>query len=348
MALVDERGRLFGRLNLFDALVIVLVLGLIPLSYAAYVLFRPPLPTLTRVEPAALFDQPNLRVTVHGENFRPYMRVSFNAIQGQTFLFKDTTEAEVDLNGAPPGVYDVVLYDFSQERARLPKALTIHPSPLPDAAMIVVGTLGNIKPELAGQLAAGVKLPEIGEIVAVGTLQPQVSRVFARAAEVEVPVPNAQQLPVIIRMACYVRTAQGAPECAGGGVALQPTAMLFINTPIGRLPMQIDQVRGTQPLVPVTVTVRFSDSAGVLALMRAGDVDGGEFRNPLGLNARIVSVSGAGAARDVQIALDAQAGTAGWLFRNAPLRAGAPFTFRTETYQVSGTVIAVNKSAATP
>jgi hypothetical protein len=344
MALVDEHGRLFGRFNLFDALVIVLVVGMIPLAYAAYAIFRTPLPTLTSVEPAVVVDGPNLRVKVHGEHLRPYMRVSFGSIQGQTFLFSSSTEAEVDLANVPPGVYDVVLYDFSQERARLPKALTIQPSPLPEAAMIVVGTLGNIKPEQANQITPGVKLPGIGEVIEVGKPQPQVTRVYSRLSAIEVPIPNAHVLPVVVRMACVVRTAQGAPECAGGGVALQPTAMLFVASPVGRVPLQIDQVRGTQPLVPVTVTVRFTGAPEALALLRDGDIDVGDFRNDLGVNAAVVSAgAGSSSARDAQLALDAQEGSSGWLYHNAPLRIGGPFTLRTSTYELQGTVIGVKR-----
>ncbi len=340
MALVDERGRLFGRLNLFDALVLVLVFGMIPLAYAGYLIFRAPLPKLLAVDPPQIVDGPNLRVTIRGAHLRPYMRVSFGSIQGQTFLFKDTTEALVDLTQVPPGVYDVVLYDFAQERGRLPKGLTIHPSPLPDATMTVVGTLGNVKLEDAGKIVAGTKIPEVGEIVQVGKPQPQVTRVYARLATVEVPIANAHVLPVVVRVSCYVRAAQGAPECAGGSVALQPTAMLFVNTPIGRVPLQIDQVRGAQPLVPMSVSVRFSGAPEALAMVRAGDVDYGEFHNELGMNARVVSVDGGGAAR---LELDAQEGTSSWLYRNNPLRVGAAFAMRTDKYELQGTVTSVHR-----
>ena len=37
MAIVDEQGRLFGRLNLLDAVLLVLLAGLVPLGYAAYI-----------------------------------------------------------------------------------------------------------------------------------------------------------------------------------------------------------------------------------------------------------------------------------------------------------------------
>ncbi len=52
MSLVDDRGRVFGRYNLVDVAVAFVLLGLIPLGYGAYALFRTPLPKLTVVEPA--------------------------------------------------------------------------------------------------------------------------------------------------------------------------------------------------------------------------------------------------------------------------------------------------------
>ena len=44
MALIDEQGRLFGKVNLIDALVALVALLLIPLAYGAFLLFRAPVP----------------------------------------------------------------------------------------------------------------------------------------------------------------------------------------------------------------------------------------------------------------------------------------------------------------
>ena len=111
-------GRLFGRFNLFDAMVAVLVLGLIPLGYGAL-----------RAVPDAAAAADGGRAGRHGrraeparqvkgENLRPYLRVSFGDHPGQrASCSSDTGEAEVDLNDMPPGIYDVVLYDSAQERS---------------------------------------------------------------------------------------------------------------------------------------------------------------------------------------------------------------------------------------
>ena len=47
MAILDERGRLFGKINLIDLALILLVVVTIPLGYAAYLLFRTPPPRIT-------------------------------------------------------------------------------------------------------------------------------------------------------------------------------------------------------------------------------------------------------------------------------------------------------------
>ena len=212
MTIFDERGRLFGRFNVFDAMVAVLVLWLIPVAYGAYVLFRQPLPTLTSVEPSVITYGPGMRVRVRGTHFAPYLRVSIGRYQGRTFKFNDTTDADVDLFDTPPGVYDVILYDNAQERARIPNGLTIAPSALPEARLIAVGTIGNLTAAEAATLKPGAIIPGIGVIEQVGALQPQLQRVFVRPNSVEVPIAGASMLPAVIRVSCFIRSAQGQPE----------------------------------------------------------------------------------------------------------------------------------------
>ena len=102
MALVDDRGRLFGRINLIDALVGGLVIAAIPLAYAAYALFRQPQPSLTGIEPSTITPT-TANVTVRGENLRPFLRVSFGQHQGVTFSLSTPTTAEVKVPELPAG-----------------------------------------------------------------------------------------------------------------------------------------------------------------------------------------------------------------------------------------------------
>src|SRR6187455_1584448 len=101
MAIVDERGRLFGRFNLFDAIVAVLVLWLIPIAYGGFLLLRAPSPSLAAIEPSTLFYGTNMKIRVRGDHLAPYMRVSLGKYQGQTFKFNDRTDADVDLGDVP-------------------------------------------------------------------------------------------------------------------------------------------------------------------------------------------------------------------------------------------------------
>ena len=77
MTVIDDRGRLFGRINLIDASAAVLLFVLIPVAYGAYLLFRTPQAKLTSITPDKLYHGPNQRIEIHGLNLRPYMRVTF-------------------------------------------------------------------------------------------------------------------------------------------------------------------------------------------------------------------------------------------------------------------------------
>ena len=109
MAIVDERGRLFGRWNLLDLALLVVILGLIPLGYAGYLLFREQPPRIVSVTPSHLAETGEFKLTVKGENFRPYMRISAGTMQARDFFFVSTEEVQVPFPYAPPGVYDIVL-----------------------------------------------------------------------------------------------------------------------------------------------------------------------------------------------------------------------------------------------
>ena len=353
MPLVDDRGRLFGRFSLIDAILALLLLGLIPLAYGAYVLFRTPMPRLTAVEPSTLVLGPNLRVSVKGENFRPYMRVSFDSIQGNSFIFRNAGEAVIDLNAMPPGVYDVVLYDVMQERSRLPKAFTLLPTPLPDSTVVVVGNFGNLTAERAAGLKKDANIAGFGTIVELGAPVPETTRVYAGPV-LEIPVEKAVRVPAILRVACSVRAPQGTPQCVVGDVNLQPTAIVFLDTALGKLPFQIDQIRGSQPLEPVTVSVSFVNRPVVLQQIAAGDVDQGGFANGLAAGARVTAITtprtlGDDAARvDVTLTVQAQKDSTSWTYGSRPLRSGAPFLLKTPKYELQGTVILVTPPWSPP
>ena len=124
MPLVDERGRLFGRINIIDAAACLVLCVLVPAAYGAYMLLRPLPPRLHAIHPARL-TQGAVDVLVQGEHFRPQMRAMIGNA-GATFLFINPDMARLQLPATmPPGLYDVVLLDQEDELTRLPGALII-------------------------------------------------------------------------------------------------------------------------------------------------------------------------------------------------------------------------------
>lgn len=344
MAIVDDHGRLFGRLNLLDAVLVVLLIGLIPLGYAAYVLFREQPPRIVSISPARSQQVSHLPVTVKGENLRPYMRISAGAHQAIDFQFRSTTEVEVPFSSLPPGEYDIILYDQAQERSRLPKALVIEASALPPTEIVAVGAFGNLDAAGAARITPGMRLGEVGEVLAVGKPIPDLTKVFSAANLVGVPIPDALRLPAVVKFRCNVRTQQGRPHCTVDDATVAPTALLMLPTPLGQTPYQIEQLRSPHPLQDVALEVRVTGHPDVLSLIKVGDVDRGGAANELAAGIRVAAVSGprrlsgTSAEADVQLIAQLQNVDGQWLRDSSPVRAGGALPFRTPLYEVSGMV----------
>jgi hypothetical protein len=251
MAIVDDRGRLGGKVNLIDAVVAFLILVLIPVAFGAYLLFRTPTPKLTAVNPGSLYQGPNLRIEVQGENLRPFMRVSFDNLQGKSFAINSTRGAIVELPDLGPGTYDIVLYDHMQEVHRLPKALTLLPlAPVPTVEMDVAGAFKVLSP--GRTLKAGDRLPPgadwVAEVLSVGTPAPSVVTVTAGASVLRVPIAGKTDLPAVLRVKCFlVPNPSGSLKCVVPGPLQQADiaagSALSLAIPDGWASFQIDEVR---------------------------------------------------------------------------------------------------------
>lgn len=204
MPLIDERGRLLGRINIVDAAIVLLLVLMLPVAYGAYWLFRDPPARLTGVQPAVLTAGINLQVQVVGENFRPYMRVSFGTNQGGGFQFRSDRLATVGVPDMPSGKYDVVLYDFAQEVSRLKDALTINVPTYPVIPVTLSGTFVNLSVDQASRFKKGQKLPEDGQPVAtimeLDAPQPSVARISAGNLVLPVAVEGSRDLPATISL----------------------------------------------------------------------------------------------------------------------------------------------------
>jgi hypothetical protein len=373
MSIVDERGRVAGRINLIDAIAAVAIVVLVPVAYAAYLLFRTPPAILRAVQPAKVYQGPNGRITIEGENLRPFMRVSFNTVQGRTFLIGSTKLAQIDLPDLDPGTYDVVLFDYMREVSRLPKALTVLPmSPTATVVMQVSGSFKQMNDNLANQLRVGTKFPPTGitlaEITAVAPRRPGQLRLRAGTETLQLPLPGELELPATLRLNCFTQASQdGSIHCAMSGPQfpsnVAPDSYLTLAGPSGWLNFQIDEVHvGAEPAM-AAARVRFVSTPEVLAKLKAGDIDTSTAGLAAKYQATIVSVgvsraipgSEAGALLppggnahvvEAVVRVPTESAPGGPVYKERPLKAGESFQFETALYSVHGGVIDVTMQPA--
>jgi hypothetical protein len=185
MSLFDDRGRLFGRLNLIDAAAALLVLALIPLAYASWLLFRAKPPSIDSITPAVVtVGQPSQHIEVRGRHLRPFLRAWVGSAKAG-YLFDSADRAVVDVPALAPGTYDLALFDSSRELVRFPGAVTVKAAPaekLVEAELVVRFVT---RPEV---------LEEAGRAIsqrAAADLQPTASRPVLVSCEVTDSVTGA-------------------------------------------------------------------------------------------------------------------------------------------------------------
>jgi hypothetical protein len=248
MTVIDDRGRLFGRVNLIDFALIGLVVVLVPLAYGAYRLLRTPPPRIVAVTPSSLtYKQGEQRVRVTGENLRPFLRATVGRNDAKSFLLERRDSAEVVFDALPTGTYDLALFDFAEELTRLPNAITIVSPPQPPVQ--IAGRFTGT----AAHVAAGARL-NTRDRAAVEVLSVAPAVRGERAA--------------VLRAACSGSTG----ACVVGGTRLQSGASLALDGgEEGGLTFAVDEARidGTW----AEVHVRLFGLAEALALVGVGDVD---------------------------------------------------------------------------
>jgi hypothetical protein len=251
MAIVDDRGRVGGRVNLIDAVAAFLILILIPVAFGAYLLFRTPMPRLTAISPETLYQGPNLRIEVQGENLRPFMRVSFNDQQGRSYAINSTRGAIVELPDLGAGMYDIVLYDHMQEVSRLRKALTILPlASVQTVEMEVAGAFKGLSADRIRTLKAGDTIAagnSVAHVVSIGAPVPSTVKLRVGNEMVRVLLKDHTDVPAVLKVTCFVVTTDdGALKCVVPGPLQQsdvaPGAVLSLASPGGWVTYQIDEV----------------------------------------------------------------------------------------------------------
>ena len=335
MRWIDEDGRLFGRVNLFDAALIAFAIVLIPAAYGTFLLFRTPamrISSVTRVpitkeeRRVAGGNRLTAKLKIRGSGLRPMLQASIDGVQSLGFVFEDPNSADVLVGEVPPGAHDLILYDGVQEVARLPKSVTIEATAPPRVA--VVGTLVNLDQATADAVGSAPEFRAGSQkVLKLADARPQGDGRWARPLEILLqcdPDPNDE-------------------GCAVGGVLLNGPAprTLKLTGPSGA-----DLAFAVQELFPaaapdgVRARVRLAGAPELLALVRAGDRD-----DCLDDRAAIVDEiggrRGGGMELDVALRMGVDRSPAGSRYRAQLLKAGAPFTLTTDRYVLRGTVLEV-------
>lgn len=357
---LDDRGRLFGKINIIDAAIVVVLFLMIPLAYGAYLLFRVPQARLTALVPSEVRPG-TTEIVVRGEHLRPYLRMTVGT-QTATLLFQDPATGVLHLPELPVGVYDVVLYDEAQELARLEDGLRIESAPLststesparvPTGELIAVGWFGGLTAADAKTLSEDLRSPG--------------SKAFAagRIAGVRPPEPNTELLrgaPVLVRDGTYRLRAVvhlfctvGGGECRLDNIPLEPGTS--IPLPVGGRTVRFN-VDELHPLYDtrVDILIRATLFSSVMASLRTGDR--GELTlfpalaaiRPAVVSYEVLNEQGEGTQTvAVRVSVPAVRTRDAWLHGTSTLRVGTEFAVQTPLYEIRGPIIAVQPLGATP
>lgn len=372
MTVVDQHGRVLGRWNVLDVALGLVLLFLIPLLYGGYLLFRPQPATLTAIEPSRLHAGTDVDATVRGTNLRPYMRVSFNERQGRSFMFVDATQAVVTVTDLPPGVYDVILYDQAQERARLPRALEVIAVPRPQVTLDLIGSFTGIAEPLLSRIKANLALDGLGHVREVGAPVPSQTRTAVGPGELQnLSAAALMNVPAIVRANCVIANRGGSTVCVALDTSLTRDAVLTVTAAGSPALFQIDQVRAAGDGETADVRVRFAGERAVVERLQVGDRDQPR-RNMFATGATIAQLSGATRATsavviaaplrsqgeapvvlagdvvtvDALLRIPVQSTPDGWSYNGQLLKAGRALVFHGHDVEVNGVITGIALSRA--
>jgi hypothetical protein len=376
--IVDNDGRLFGRINLIDAAIGGFLVLLLPVAYASYLLFRPPAPQITSVEPAQLTmieeraaqgTELAGKLKVRGSGLRPVLRAKIGDTDAVAFIFETPSSADVLFGAVPAGTHDLVLYDGIQEVARAPRAVSVPEKPGPGAMWIALsGRFVDLDHGAASSLKPGGVYPPEGErvteIFALGPIQPATIPVTVGT---EASIEGRHQRTALIAVRCTVVPAEPR-DCAFNGVRMGPNVLFAVPAMPPVFRFLVDAVLPVTPPVPARLRVRLFGVPEAVALVRVDDVDSpqraidqrggiireiGARRDGPGDLSVLLSQEGATAVAsvaradtigsvDVTIAAGLDRHRSGWRYRGDSIRASGPFTFTTPAYALRGLILRID------
>jgi hypothetical protein len=376
MPLIDDHGRLFGKVNLIDAVIAFIVLGLIPLGYGAMLLFRTPMPKIVSITPAQVVIQPggstkDVTLKVLATNLRPFLRARVGTTEA-ALLIQSPTVAEIKLPELTAGTYEIALADEGQELLRVPAALTVS---IAAPGVTLPTASGKMEVQVVGAFVGAIAREDLDALKANAQFEPAAFAMVVRSPEqatqrvkiaentfATTPLPGEIRVPAILRVTCSVLNG----ECKAGDVAPAPNAVLALKLLPSKhvVKFSIDQVfpPGVRAVFPTeaTIRVRFVTSPEVVDAMKPGDTDlpgpGAErtavltavgadrqnmtgFTNTEGLNRRSIQVQQPVLGFIGTVRVPIVFTPSGWSYKDRPVKVGAPFTFESISGAMMGWII---------
>lgn len=344
MTIVDDRGRLFGRINLVDAAVLIFVIILLPVAYGAFLLFRPAAPRIDSVAQVNVTKEEvriangaplSAKLKVKGTGFTPLLRASIGGTPAMGFVFENPNSADVLVGEMPMGKHDLILFDGVQEVARARDAVTIQ-----DTIGTILRTVGwftGLNTETAKTLQPGFASPKEAraafDVVAIGPPRPAHSRLAFGATSVDLPIEGGYlERAAVLNIRC---DSPGA-ACSIAGVPLGDRAPVSVVL-AGSITYEIEEILPATDPQRARLVVRFTGPQ--IAAMKAGDKDA-----LLDPRAALLTATTARDAGSVTATLDlgVDSSREGWRYRGQLLRPGAPFHLTTDRYEAGGLVVSVD------
>ena len=345
MSIIDDRGRLFGRLNIVDATIVAFVVLLVPLAYGTYLLFRPAQPRIDSVVPSDITiaerrigngSALTAKFKIRGSGFTPLLRAKIGGADALGLVFESPNSADVLVGPVPPGKHDLILVDGVQEVARANGAIEIQASS--GAPLRASGWLIGLEKAAAAAIKAGDTLPANApssfQVVAVGPERTGRTRTSFGGG-----ITDGNPNGLVDREAVVVLKCDSPPlyeVCSVGGQVIAGANPIVLALP-GGFRFELHEVLPMTAPAAATVTVRFTGPAA--SLVQAGDRD--QLMDSRG--ARVTSVTGRdGSSATVTLALGLDESREGWRYRGHVVRPGGPLAITTDRYETTGQVLSVS------
>jgi hypothetical protein len=349
--MIDDRGRLFGRINLVDATVAAFLILLVPLGYATYLLFKPTQPRIVSVSPSLITKEERrigvgarlvAKFKVKGTGFTPLLRARIGDVDALGFVFENPNSADVLVGAVPAGAHDLVLLDGVQEVARAAGAISVQPE---EASFIrAVGWLTKLGPDLAAELRVGLAFPSpvpSFEIVALGPLQPARTTIRLGGSSTEIPAEGQDREAVML-----LRCEPGSDDnpCAMGERLENNVASVVLSVmgPTRPFSFLVTDLLPAAEARPATIRMQL-DATAPASLTKVGDRDG--FLD--GRAAVVSRIERAAGATILTLTLGVDAGRDGWIYRRQTLKPGSRFVFRAEDYDLHGIIVGIDATSGT-